>query len=92
MSLGLCVKCGREWNGTSACHCAGCHEHFGSLAAFDRHRVGFECLPVERFSELVGKKNPHPRLVVSERPTGNLWVTALRDAENALSDDGEGSE
>lgn len=26
--------------GSNRCQCAGCHEFFGSVSAFDRHRVG----------------------------------------------------
>jgi hypothetical protein len=29
-----------EIRGFSACHCGECHETFGSVSGFDRHRVG----------------------------------------------------
>jgi hypothetical protein len=50
---------------------------FSSTAAFDRHRVDFECLPVERFTELMRKKDGslgRPRLERAER---GVWVTEL---------------
>lgn len=30
--------CGKEWSGTRACHCGGCHETFSGIALFDKHR------------------------------------------------------
>jgi hypothetical protein len=84
MTLAICPKCGRTWNGSSACHCAGCCEHFGSLSAFDRHRVDFECLPVALFSAPFGKHGV-ARLVRSQRASGDVWVTSLRE----MPDDGE---
>jgi hypothetical protein len=78
MTLGICVKCKREWSGSSACHCASCCQHFASLSAFDRHRVAFECLPVEEFSTPHGKHGL-PRLVRAQRATGEVWVTSLRE-------------
>lgn len=77
-TTGRCSQCGREWNGTSACHCPGCHSHFASLSAFDRHRVAFECLPVEQFTAPHGKRGL-PRLVSTQRASGQVWVTSLRD-------------
>jgi hypothetical protein len=34
-----CRGCGRGWTGVHECHCPGCHQHFSSCQAFDRHRV-----------------------------------------------------
>jgi hypothetical protein len=32
-----CRDCHRSWRGLKEAHCAACHEHFSSPAAFDRH-------------------------------------------------------
>lgn len=32
--------CGREWTGANQAHCPTCHEHFSTVALFDRHRAG----------------------------------------------------
>jgi hypothetical protein len=36
---GAC-KCGRQWTGLAEAHCPTCHEHFSTVANFDRHRPG----------------------------------------------------
>lgn len=35
-----CGGCNNRWNGISRCHCAaaGCHQTFGGIGLFDRHR------------------------------------------------------
>lgn len=33
------AECGKEWSGTRACHCSGCHETFSGVDLFDRHRT-----------------------------------------------------
>ncbi|WP_214365623.1 hypothetical protein [Pseudonocardia sp. H11422] len=33
-----CAGCGHLWTALGAAHCTACHEHFGSVSAFDRHR------------------------------------------------------
>jgi hypothetical protein len=38
-------NCGRKWVGLSQAHCPTCHEHFGSVAGFDRHRGNGHCRP-----------------------------------------------
>lgn len=81
MSLAICPKCHRKWTGSSTCHCAACCEHFGSLSAFDRHRVDFQCMPVEQFPAPFGKRGV-ARLVRSPRASGDVWVTSLRDMSN----------
>lgn len=58
-----CPRCPRKWYGLSEAHCATCHEHFGSMSGFDKHRKGGECLlPAER------------GLVAAERRGGPTWV------------------
>lgn len=74
---GKCGVCLAEWGGFSQCHCGACHEMFGSLAAFDRHRVDFACLPVEQFSELMRKRDGSPGKPRLVRGGRGLWVTAL---------------
>ena len=86
-----CGLCGREWNGTGQAHCkrtqyGGCCEHFNSTAAFDMHRRDYECIPVEEFGKLLGKKNPKPRLVALNHPNGPIWATGrLVDDTAALA-------
>ena len=44
-----CHGGGRRWAGLAECHCAGCHQHFSSVSAFDLHRLNGECVdPTER--------------------------------------------
>lgn len=47
----MCKRCGRNWQGKSECHCAGCCNHFRSEAAFRKHRAGKveerRCMTVE---------------------------------------------
>lgn len=45
--MGSCIKCGRHWTGLAQAHCAatGCHQHFSTVANFDRHRPGGHCQP-----------------------------------------------
>jgi hypothetical protein len=40
-----CLVCGKVWTGHKRCHCSTCHENFGSLTAFTKHRINFECQP-----------------------------------------------
>jgi hypothetical protein len=35
-----CAGCDNRWSGYRICHCGACHESFGGLVAFDRHRQG----------------------------------------------------
>ena len=83
-----CGGCDRVWSGNAQAHCSTCHEHFGSDSAADRHSEGRydvprghpderRCIPVERFGELIGKAQK-PRLVLTQRADGPVWVTALR--------------
>lgn len=37
--MAICKECEKEWTGLAECHCSGCHEHFKSLSAFDRHML-----------------------------------------------------
>lgn len=87
---GYCAGCGKLWNPLRQAHCKGCHEHFNSDVAFDRHREGpieaRYCVPVEDFSKPY-RKSGKPRLVQAGRADGLVWVTALRDSGNASNED-----
>lgn len=86
---GRCGVCLAEWGGYSQCHCGACCETFGSVAAFDRHRIDYECLPVARFGELMTRRDGTPGKPRLERAPRGVWVTALGNwreaAESALS-------
>ncbi len=46
----LTIKCGNctsEWTGKTRCHCAACHNTFGGLTSFDKHRRSYKCLNPE---------------------------------------------
>ncbi len=38
-----CGRCPKTWRGLSKAHCATCHETFGSVRSFDRHRTNGHC-------------------------------------------------
>lgn len=35
-----CPHCQSRWSGYNVAHCATCHETFGGMSGFDKHRVG----------------------------------------------------
>lgn len=35
-----CGGCDKRWSGANICHCKTCHETFGGLSSFDKHRAG----------------------------------------------------
>lgn len=88
-----CDGCGLEWTAQGQAHCKGsrsepgCHQHFNSTAAFDRHRTGEfgkdrRCIPVSEFGNPVRRKDGSsgpPLLVKTSRNGVDVWVTALRD-------------
>jgi hypothetical protein len=37
---GTCTQCGAGWGGLKTAHCAGCHQTFTAITAFDKHRTG----------------------------------------------------
>lgn len=73
-------RCGRGWDGLTQAHCATCHRHFGSVAAFDMHRQGSAD---DRFCadpEIIvrGEDSKHagrPRLRAAESPHGVVWIS-----------------
>lgn len=60
-----CRDCHRSWTGLAECHCAGCHQHFGSDSAFDLHQVGDEVIC--RDPATLIDRHGAPRLKVVER-------------------------
>lgn len=36
-----CSGCDTRWTGLATCHCANCHNTFGSITSFDAHRRGY---------------------------------------------------
>lgn len=39
----ICPRCHNHWGGMNTCHCAGCHETFTGITAFDAHRKAGTC-------------------------------------------------
>lgn len=35
-----CNRCTKRWSGFNMAHCASCHETFGGVGSFDKHRAG----------------------------------------------------
>lgn len=35
-----CNGCDKRWSGSSMAHCSACHETFGGVSTFDKHRAG----------------------------------------------------
>jgi hypothetical protein len=48
-------NCGRRWTGLAQAHCMSCHEHFGSVRGFDRHRPKGHCLNPEPMTRRDGR-------------------------------------
>lgn len=67
--MNKCRVCDKEWHGLAECHCSKCHEHFKSIAGFDKHRLtekgNRRCLSIE---EMFSKK-----MVFDEEK--KFWVT-----------------
>lgn len=70
-----CPDCGTTWHSLTECHCATCHQHFGSLDAFDRHRQGpvdtRECVDP---ASAVLRKDGKPVLRAADRAGRPTWV------------------
>jgi hypothetical protein len=69
-------NCGRTWTGLSQAHCSGdasgngCHEHFSSVRAFDRHRKTGRCVhPSE-----VTRPDGGPFYKAETGPLGTTWA------------------
>lgn len=48
--------CGVTWGGMNTCHCAGCHNTFSGLTAFDHHRHYNKCVDPRDRNLVVGKR------------------------------------
>lgn len=46
------VTCTKGWPAGSKCHCTSCGLNFGSIALFDRHRKGDQCLDPRRWRDV----------------------------------------
>jgi hypothetical protein len=64
-------SCRRLWTGLAQAHCPTCHEHFSSVAAFDRHRPRGIC----QHPSTVARRNGDPVFRASENRYGTTWVT-----------------
>lgn len=65
-------QCGRRWRAFRDAHCAGCHRHFGSVHAFDIHRVGDQCSDPATITTRDQRRNA---LKAVDGPDGRVWVT-----------------
>ena len=70
--LTACGQCGRRWSGRAECHCTVCHLHFGGVAAFDYHRLGDACKPLDVL--LAPPANVARRFKVVQRSLGVVVV------------------
>lgn len=66
-----CGGCPRRWTGLAEAHCPTCHRHFGSVSAFDKHRVAGSCADP---AALRGPKTGKPLLVPVQRASGEVWM------------------
>lgn len=70
MALAHCA-CGRNWTGAAQAHCPTCHEHFGSVAGFDRHRSTGHC---QHPAGVTTAKTDRPWFRAVTGPYGVTWV------------------
>lgn len=63
-------NCGRDWTGLSQAHCPTCHEHFGSVQGFDRHRRTGECQHPAGITTRTGRRVFRS----APGPLGDTWV------------------
>jgi len=70
--------CGRRWESLTEAHCAavGCHCHFGSVAAFDVHRVGGQRVNPASLAVRSGPRRGESVLRPVERGGRETWVSA----------------
>ena len=66
---GTCT-CGRQWTGLAQAHCSTCHEHFGSVRGFDRHRASGHCQDPAGIVARSGRRVFRN----AEGPFGGTWV------------------
>lgn len=86
MSVAARCQCGRKWTGRAEAHCGWCHEHFGSIRAFDNHRVVTDGKRVCRAPGSLrfesGARKGEPKLRPVHRAHGTVWVGAGRRPES----------
>lgn len=74
--MGYCKSCDKHWSSASQAHCSACHEHFRSVHAFDKHRIGQgqdrRCMSID---EMLKAEMVH---------TGAFWVSARFEAGTAI--------
>jgi hypothetical protein len=69
-------NCGRTWTGLSQAHCTGdatgngCHQTFGSVRGFDRHRPKGRCEDPATLTTRTGE----PVYRADNGPHGTTWV------------------
>lgn len=66
-------RCGRHWTGLAQAHCPTCHEHFSTVANFDRHRPGSG--GCKNPAEVTNRKGAAVFKPVTNR-LGTTWVGA----------------
>lgn len=44
MAAMITHSCGAMWTSTRAAHCASCHETFGGVSGFEKHRRNLQCI------------------------------------------------
>lgn len=67
-----CGGCPRTWAGLAEAHCASCHQTFGSVTGFDKHRYGGICLWPADIRRAGGQRVYDLRV----RTGGSVWVLA----------------
>lgn len=66
----ICGGCGRRWSGHAECHCSACHQHFSSVATFDKHVTSAGHVQPGGLRGKDGK----PVLMPVQRKSGVVWV------------------
>lgn len=51
-----CGGCTNTWTGLAQCHCSACHNTFGGISNFDRHRYNGECRRPEDIGLAIGAR------------------------------------
>lgn len=80
MTLASC-KCGRRWSGTTSAHCSLCHEHFSTVANFDKHKPSLRgCGDPRTMTRTKGDGTVVPVFKKSLRQAGGvIWIGWAED-------------
>lgn len=70
-----CHGCTTRWSGFGIAHCGACHETFGGVGGFDKHRAGSKD---RRFQQ---GECTDPSLLGLERNVHGTWVTPSNGAD-----------